>query len=111
MGEPGRMIPWVMTYLSSIGRCRSPDPATCPISCFVTSARPIPYQARSEGSRLGVRWLAEKANFRNHWTTRRRPIDMFETEEKPALIGLPDTPFVLCSGSTVVLNSHVTWRP
>jgi hypothetical protein len=42
-------------------------------------------------------WLENVANRRVHGTTGRRPCDMFETEERPALRPLPEGPHECCS--------------
>jgi transposase len=57
-------------------------------------------------------WLRDTANVRIHGTTGRRPADVFATEEKEVLLGLPDTPFVpvLWHKGTVGRNCHATFR-
>ncbi|MFN8526233.1 MAG: hypothetical protein U0821_24290 [Chloroflexota bacterium] len=39
------------------------------------------------------RWVRERAGTRDHGTTRRAPLALFEAEERAALTPLPPTPF------------------
>ncbi len=60
------------------------------------------------GPRLN-RWVREIAGTRDHGTTRKRPLDVFEQEEKAALQPLPARRFepVIWKESTVHQDSHV----
>lgn len=57
-------------------------------------------------------WVRDTANPRIHGTTKRHPIDVFESVEKGALLGLPDNALVPVLWHRAVLgrNSHVTFR-
>lgn len=59
-----------------------------------------------------ARWNREIASTRVHGTTKRRPIDMFEREERPALRPLPRTPYELAvwEQARVHPDSHVCFR-
>jgi transposase len=54
-------------------------------------------------------WLAEVAGMRVHGTTGRRPLEVFEQEEKQTLSPLPDEPFerVIWKEAKVHRDSHV----
>ena len=56
-----------------------------------------------------IRWLTEIADLRVHGTTRERPIDRFEREEKAALEPLPPVRFELVTWKTAKVHgdSHV----
>jgi transposase len=55
------------------------------------------------------KWLDEVANVRNHGTTKRRPLDLFEEVERAALLPLPSTRWerVLWKKARVHRDSHV----
>ena len=57
-------------------------------------------------------WLSKKANIRVHGTTGKRPAEVFEQEERDALLRLPDIPFapVHWRKACVGRNSHVVFR-
>lgn len=57
------------------------------------------------------RWLDEIANVRVHGTTRRRPIDLFTDEERPALKPLPTRPYelVLWHQAAIHTDCHVAF--
>jgi len=57
------------------------------------------------------RWLETIANVRDHGTTRRRPIDVLETEERAHLLPLPAKPFelVLWHRALVHRDCHVAF--
>lgn len=59
-----------------------------------------------------ARWNREIASTRVHGTTKRRPIDMFERDERPALRPLPRTPYELAvwKRARVHPDSHVCFR-
>lgn len=42
-----------------------------------------------------TKWVLEVAGLRDHGTTRRQPLRVFEAEEKPALLPLPARPYLL----------------
>jgi len=52
-----------------------------------------------DANREAIRWCKEVAGLRIHGTTHRRPLEMFESEEKPYLRPLPEGPW-----------EHVEWR-
>ncbi|MFN8525861.1 MAG: integrase core domain-containing protein [Chloroflexota bacterium] len=56
------------------------------------------------------RWVRERAGTRDHGTTRRAPLALFEAEERAALTPLPPTPFDLIEIRTVRVHPdcHVT---
>ena len=58
-----------------------------------------------------ARWLEEIANVRVHGTTRRRPIDMLNDEERGALRPLPQRPYelVLWHQATIHTDCHVAF--
>lgn len=58
-----------------------------------------------------ARWVREIAGTREHGTTRRRPLDVFESEEKQALKALPERRFapVVWKRATVHQDSHVEY--
>ncbi len=62
-----------------------------------------------ESQRLLLLWLVEVADKRVHGTTRRAPIEMFESEERDALRALPESRWrpVLWKEVTVHRDSHV----
>jgi transposase len=68
-----------------------------------------------DGEDVGVvrvelgRWVREIAGQREHGTTRRRPLEVFELEERAALLPLPATPFepVEYKRATVHEDCHV----
>lgn len=55
------------------------------------------------------RWVVEIAGVRRHGTTQKRPLEVFETIEKPALLALPTTKWrpVYWHGATVHPDTHV----
>lgn len=57
------------------------------------------------------RWLDEIANVRSHGTTRRRPIDVLEHEERAAFLPLPSGPYelVVWHQATVHRDCHVAF--
>lgn len=57
------------------------------------------------------RWLDEIANVRVHGTTRRRPIDLLDEEERGALRPLPQRPYelVLWHQATIHADCHVAF--
>jgi transposase len=59
-----------------------------------------------------AKWLREVADTRIHGTTRERPIDLFEREEKKALKELPPVRFqiVIWKKATVHPDSHVVYE-
>lgn len=59
-----------------------------------------------------AKWLREVADTRIHGTTRERPIDLFEREEKQALKELPPVRFeiVIWKKATVHPDSHVVYE-
>ena len=59
-----------------------------------------------------LRWCREVAGQRVHATTRRRPLLVFESEEKAALIALPEARYVLMvwKKATVQTDSHVSFE-
>lgn len=58
-----------------------------------------------------ARWLDAIANVRDHGTTRQRPIDLFERDERAALLTLPARPFelVLWHQAQVHRDCHVAF--
>ena len=59
-----------------------------------------------------TRWAKEIAGMRVHGTTRRRPLEVFEREERAELQELPDRPFVpvLWKKAKVHRDSHVVFE-
>jgi transposase len=59
-----------------------------------------------------LRWIAEVADVRIHGTTRERPVDRFEREERAALKELPPVRFelVVWKEATVHPDSHVVFE-
>lgn len=51
-------------------------------------------------NREAVRWCREVAGMRVHGTTRRRPLEAFEAEERPHLQSLPPVPWEPCTWTT-----------
>ena len=64
-----------------------------------------------ETARQLARWLELIANVRDHGTTRQRPIDVLEREERAALLPLPARPYelVLWHQATVHQDCHVAF--
>ncbi len=62
-------------------------------------------------NRYLVTWVREVAGKRIHGTTGKRPLEVFETEERPALMPLPVTPYepVIWKQATVHRDSHVVF--
>lgn len=63
-----------------------------------------------DANRRLATWVTEKADQRIHGTTGQRPADVLDTEERSALLDLPDTPIVPSEWrqAKVGRNSHVT---
>lgn len=57
-------------------------------------------------------WLVERAGMRVHGTTGRRPLELFEEVERPALRPLPTKRFVIATWkeATIGRNSHVVFE-
>jgi transposase len=58
-----------------------------------------------------LRWCVEVAGTRVHGTTRRRPVDVFEAEERGELVRLPERPFVpvVWKKAKVHRDSHIVF--
>jgi transposase len=66
----------------------------------------------NEARRELSRWLVEVAGKRVHGTTGRRPLEVFEEEERPALSALPSCRFepVVWKEATVHRDSHIQYE-
>jgi transposase len=65
-----------------------------------------------EANRQLARWTTEIAGTRQHGITRRKPLEVFEAEERAALLELPKAPFVpvVWKEAKVHRDSHVVFE-
>jgi transposase len=65
-----------------------------------------------EANRQLDRWNLEIAGMRKHGATQRRPLDVFEADERPELLPLPERPFVpvIWHQAKVHRDSHLVYQ-